>query len=82
MAIYTPGSTAGLPLAVLRSLAAPPKPIREDAEALRERVSASVAGLLALAGVDADPIQSRPHILLSQLLERAWSAGAIWTWPG
>ncbi|MGH7500517.1 MAG: ATP-binding protein [Longimicrobiales bacterium] len=75
MAIYTPGSTAGRPLSVLRSLTAPGAALRDDAEALRERVSASVSGILALAGVEADPVQSREHILLSRVLDEAWRGG-------
>jgi len=74
--IYTPGSTAGLPLTVLRSFAAPPPAIRNDDEALRERIVSSVSGLLALLEVNADPLQSREHILLSQILDRSWRAGA------
>jgi hypothetical protein len=73
--IYTPGSTAGRPLAVLASLAAPPAALREDAELLRERVTTTAAGLLGLLGIDADPVRSREHILLSTLLESAWSRG-------
>jgi hypothetical protein len=79
--IYTPGSTAGRPLAVLSSLAAPPAALREDAELLRERVTTTAAGLLGLLGIDADPVRSREHILLSTLLERAWSAGAALDLP-
>jgi hypothetical protein len=75
MAIYTPGSSAGLPVSVLRSFAAPPPAVLDDADALRERIGASVAGLLALVGVDADPIRSREHILLSQILDAAWGQG-------
>jgi DNA helicase HerA-like ATPase len=74
-AIYTPGSQSGLPLRVLRSFAAPPPALREDGDALRERILASVSGLLGLLGIDADPIRSREHILLSNLLERAWREG-------
>lgn len=36
VAIYTPGSTAGLPLTVLRSFHAPPPKILEDLDAFRE----------------------------------------------
>src|SRR5688572_19830591 len=36
-AIYTPGSTAGLPVSILRSFAAPPPELREDGELLNER---------------------------------------------
>ncbi len=74
-AIYTPGSRAGLPLSILSSLAAPPPGFAADSAALRDRVSAAVSGLLALAGVEADPIQSREHILLANLVDREWRAG-------
>jgi hypothetical protein len=73
--IYTPGSRSGLPLNVLGSFAAPSTAIRHDDELMRERVSASVSGLLGLIGIEADPLQSREHILLANLIERAWSDG-------
>ena len=75
VAIYTPGSQAGLPITVLRSFNAPPEDQRHDAEAMRERVTAAASGLLALLGIDADPLKSREHILLSNLLERTWRDG-------
>lgn len=75
MAIYTPGSTAGRPLAALRSLAAPPPAVRDDGDALRERIAAAVSGLLALLGIAADPVRSREHILLSTMLQHAWQRG-------
>jgi hypothetical protein len=74
-ALYTPGSTAGLPLSVLRTLAAPPAALRDDADLLRERIAATVAGLLALIGIEADPIRGREPILLANILERAWREG-------
>jgi hypothetical protein len=73
VALFTPGSAAGRPLSLLRSLAAPPPAL--DAEALRERIGTAAASLLALLDVDADPLQSREHVLLSQLLAHAWGAG-------
>ncbi len=75
VAIYTPGSTAGRPLSVLRSFTAPDEALRADAGALRERIGSTVAGLLSLVGIEADPLRSREHILLSTLLDQAWSAG-------
>ena len=48
-AIYTPGSTAGLPLSILRSFAAPAAGVRDDAELLADRVGTTVTGLLGLA---------------------------------
>lgn len=75
VAIYTPGSSAGLSLTVLRSFASPGPETMENADALRERINAAVSGLLALLGIDADPLQSREHILLASLMERAWRDG-------
>ena len=75
-AIYTPGSQAGLPVSILRSFDAPPDAVRGDAELLRERIGTTVTSVLHLLGLDADPVQSRDHILISRLLEAAWSRGA------
>ena len=72
VAIYTPGSNAGLPVSILKSFAAPAADVREDAELLRERISTTVTSLLGLLGIEADPIQSREHILLSTILDHAW----------
>jgi hypothetical protein len=72
VAIYTPGSNAGLPVSIVRSFAAPPVDIREDTELLRDRISTTVTGLLGLLGIEADPIQSREHILLSAILSQCW----------
>ena len=74
--IYTPGSNAGLPLSILKSFDAPPAEIRDDQELFAERVNTSVTGLLTLVGIDADPVQSREHILLSTIVGAAWKAGA------
>ena len=49
--------------------------MREDEDALRERVGNAVSGLLGLVGVDADPVTSREHILLSNILVAAWRDG-------
>jgi hypothetical protein len=75
VALYTPGSSAGRPLSLLRSFDAPPPSLAADPDLLRERVGARVAGLLALLGVEADPLRSREHILVAKLLEDAWRAG-------
>ncbi len=74
-AIYTPGSTAGRPLSILRSLSAPPAELRGDPELLGDRIGTTVTGLLGLLGIVADPLQSREHILISTILQEAWGAG-------
>jgi hypothetical protein len=74
-AVYTPGSNAGLPVSILKSFAAPSAELLDDAELLRERIGTTVTSLLGLIGVEADPIKSREHILLSSILDSAWRAG-------
>ena len=73
--LYTPGSSAGTPVSVLASFAAPPPALLADGDLLRDRIATTVSSLLALVGVDADPVRSREHILLSLLFERAWRDG-------
>ena len=75
LALYTPGSNAGRQLSILRSFDAPPAALLADATALRDRILGTVSGLLALLGLAADPLQSREHILLANILEHAWRAG-------
>ena len=75
VAIYTPGSSAGIPLSVLQSFAAPTGALATDTIALRDRIGAVVSGVLGLLGIDADPLKSREHILLANIFEEAWSAG-------
>ena len=73
--VYTPGSTAGVPVSILKSFAAPPPQLRDDPELLAERVNTTVTSLLGLIGIAADPIQSREHILISNILTKQWTAG-------
>jgi hypothetical protein len=70
--VYTPGSRAARPLSVLRTFQAPPAVIVNDPELLAERASAAATSLLTLAGIDAEPMRAREHILLSTLLSDAW----------
>jgi hypothetical protein len=75
-AVYTPGSMSGLPVNVLASFQAPTVSWQEHAEVLREDIASSVTGLLTLIGnTEIDPLRSREHILLSNILENAWSTG-------
>jgi len=71
--IYTPGSTSGVPVNIVGSLRAPSD--MADLETVRDEVSGYVSGLLALVGIDADPLASKEHILLSNLIETSWAAG-------
>ena len=74
-AVYTPGSNAGISVSILKSFATPEQPVLEDPELLRDRINTTVTSLLGLLGIQADPIQSREHILISTILNSAWSKG-------
>jgi hypothetical protein len=73
MTIYTPGSNAGIPVSILSSLSAPPDEVMEDREMLADRIESTVSSILALCGVEADPVQSREHILLSNIVGFCWN---------
>jgi hypothetical protein len=73
--IYTPGSSAGIPVSILKSFAAPPAAILDDTELLGDRISSTATSLLGLMGKEADPIRSREHILISTILDSAWKQG-------
>ena len=75
MAIYTPGSNSGLPVSVLQSFSAPDQALIDDIDLYRERVQSTATGILTLLGIDADPVASREHILISKLLDNAWREG-------
>ena len=72
VAVYTPGGNAGLSLNVLKSFDAPPPELLDQREAFQERLQGAAQSLLALLGMDADPVRSREHILLTNILEHAW----------
>jgi hypothetical protein len=75
MAIYTPGSNAGLPVSILSSLNCPPAEVMDDAEALADRIESTVSSMLGLMDIEADPIQSPEHILLSNIVAHCWKKG-------
>lgn len=74
-AIYTPGSSAGIQVSILKSFAVPPEEVMEEGELFKERVTTTVTSLLSLLGIDADPLQSREHILLSTIISHTWQQG-------
>jgi hypothetical protein len=74
--IFTPGSSAGISVNILSSFAAPDLPWDDNREILREKISTIVTALLGLIGLtNIDPLRSREHILLSNIIETAWSSG-------
>lgn len=71
-AIYTPGSTAGIPVSILKSFAPPEPKILADPELLQQRIQTTASSLLGLLGMEGDPLQAKEHILLSTIIHHAW----------
>jgi hypothetical protein len=71
--VYTPGSNAGVGLNIIGSLQAPAGAF--DPEVVGDEIDGFVGGLLELIGIEADPLSSREHILLSNLISTEWAAG-------
>ncbi|HET6835548.1 MAG TPA: helicase HerA-like domain-containing protein [Acidimicrobiales bacterium] len=71
--IYTPGSTSGVPLDIVGGLDRPAD--GADPETVADEVEGYVSGLLTMVGIEADPLASKEHILLSNLVHNAWSSG-------
>lgn len=69
--IYTPGSKAGVPIALLSEFAPPPQAVMDDGELYAESLDATVSGLLGLIGVEADSLAPE-HVFLVQILKTAW----------
>ncbi|MFT5727997.1 MAG: hypothetical protein ACI8PB_002148 [Desulforhopalus sp.] len=75
MTIYTPGSSAGMPVSVLSGFMAPDKSVLSDTDTLNSLVNATATSLLALVDITGDPLQSKEHILLSSVLLHFWKKG-------
>lgn len=70
MIVYTPGSTTGVPLNLIGSLAPPPG---LDAESIHDEVESLVQGLLGLVDITSDPMSGREHVLMANIIETAWA---------
>jgi len=75
--LYTPGSRAGVPLALLHSLSAPPGESEDDA---RTRITTTASSLLALVGLSDVAPHSREQALIAAILQAAPAQGADLPW--
>lgn len=60
---------------MLGSFAVPPAGITEDADPFRQHISTTLSGLLGLLRIQGDLLKSKDHILSSNIVETAWTAG-------
>ncbi|MCH9812349.1 MAG: ATP-binding protein, partial [Epsilonproteobacteria bacterium] len=70
--IYTPGSAAGISISALSSFDAPSAEVLDDPDTFSYMLNATVTSILALVGVDADPLKSREFLLLSTIFNHFW----------
>ncbi|MCX6434025.1 MAG: DUF853 family protein, partial [Actinobacteria bacterium] len=71
--VYTPGSKAGRQVNIVGSLQAPRGDANEEDSA--DEIESYVSSILAMLGINADPLSSREHVLLSSLIQNSWSQG-------
>ncbi len=70
--IFTPGSSAGLNVSILEGFNKPDIPFIEDEEQNILKIKNSVSALLSLLDIESDPLKSKPHILISNIIEHFW----------
>ncbi len=73
--IYTPGSSAGIPINIISSLERPPSEVMEDGDTFASYLKSTTTSLLSLIGITADPMDSKEYILLAQIMTKTWMAG-------
>lgn len=70
--IYTPGSSAGIPISVLSSFDVPSQDVLNDPDTFASIVNSTVMGLLSLINIDADVLTSKEYILLAAIFTHFW----------
>ena len=70
--IYTPGSSAGETISILNGFSKPDMSFEDDEEGMIEKIRISVSALLSLLDIENDPLKSKPHILISNIIEHYW----------
>ncbi len=66
---------------MLRNFDPPPPEVRADQDAYRDRIQITTTGLMSLIGLGGDPLASREHILVANIIERAWNSGQSLSLP-
>ncbi|MFT7578799.1 MAG: hypothetical protein ACI9MR_000460 [Myxococcota bacterium] len=80
--VYTPGSSAGVQVSMLDRFDPPKGYASMPSEDRGDLIAGIVSAILALIDVEADPLQSKEYILLSEILRHAWERGETLDLPG
>ncbi|MEA1914256.1 MAG: DUF87 domain-containing protein [Campylobacterota bacterium] len=73
--IYTPGSSAGVGVNILGNFDVPSDAVLDDADTFSSLINTTVSSLLSLVSIEADPVSSKEHLLLSNIFYHYWSQG-------
>lgn len=77
--IYTPGSSAGIPLSVLSSFDVPSQDVLNDPDTFSSIINSTVMGLLSLVNIQADVLTSKEYILLAAIFSHFWKKNTTLT---
>ena len=70
--IYTPGSSAGVGVNILGSFEVPPQSILDENDTFFALINTTVSSLLALVSIKSDSLNSKEHLLISNIFHHFW----------
>jgi hypothetical protein len=73
--IYTPAANFGVGVNILSSFKAPSQEVLDDTDTLNMFIMASATSILSLVGINADPLSSKEHILISSIFAHFYKNG-------
>lgn len=73
LTIYTPASSAGVPISIASVGSYPGPEMMKDREGLSDLLSSTANSFLNLLGLQEDPMTSEKLVLISKIIETAWS---------
>ena len=71
--IYTPGSSAGVGVNILGSFEVPSEAILDDSDTFAALINTTVSSLLALVSLKSDSLNSKEHLLISNIFNHFWT---------
>jgi len=71
--IYTPGSSAGVGVNILGSFDVPSEAILDDSDTFAALINTTVSSLLALVSLKSDSLNSKEHLLISNIFNHFWT---------